>query len=76
MSKADFGLIGLAWIVTGFAELFSNLGLGAALIQSKIVTERQIRAVFTISVLTSILMAILLFFTASLFVCPLCPYLD
>lgn len=53
----DFGLIGLAWIVVGFAELFVSLGLGPALIQKKELNERHIRVGFTLSLVMSLVMA-------------------
>ena len=35
LSPRDFGLIGMATLVTGVVNLFGNLGLNAALIQKK-----------------------------------------
>jgi PST family polysaccharide transporter len=53
----DFGLIGLAYIIMGFGNLFVNLGLGPALIQRKELTDRHIRVAFTLSMAMSIVMA-------------------
>jgi PST family polysaccharide transporter len=52
----DFGLVGLAYIVMGFGNLFVNLGLGPALIQRKELTDRHIRVAFTLSLTMSIVM--------------------
>jgi O-antigen/teichoic acid export membrane protein len=46
LNPKDFGLIGMATVVTGFVGLFGNFGLGAALVQKKDVTHEDLSTVF------------------------------
>lgn len=43
---ADYGLVGMALVITSFVALFGNLGLGAALIQKKVIDEETISTAF------------------------------
>jgi PST family polysaccharide transporter len=47
----DFGLIGIVTVFTGFVAIFSNLGLGTALVQRKSISDDQISTLFWIGVL-------------------------
>ncbi|MDZ7697251.1 MAG: lipopolysaccharide biosynthesis protein [Deltaproteobacteria bacterium] len=56
----DFGLLGMAMIFTGIAGLFSNLGIGPAIIQRRSLTTAHIRVAVTLStILGSILTLVL-----------------
>lgn len=55
LSPQDFGLVALAMIIIGFAETFSSLGVGPAIIQLKELTEDYIRTGYSISVLLGLL---------------------
>lgn len=46
----DFGLVGMVTVFTGFVVIFSNLGLGAALIQRKEVTQTQFSSIFWLNI--------------------------
>lgn len=46
LDPADFGLIAMVLVVTGFAGLFGDPGLSAALIQRKEIEERHLSSVF------------------------------
>ncbi len=61
----DFGIVGMAYIVTGFAGVVSQLGLGPALIQREEITERHIRVCFTLSTLMGVLIAALCYAVAN-----------
>ncbi|WP_103027262.1 MOP flippase family protein [Salinibacter altiplanensis] len=50
LSPREFGLVGMVMIFTGFAGLFSDLGLGAALVQKQDVEERHLSSVFWLNV--------------------------
>jgi len=56
LSPEDFGVVGLAMIVVGFATLFSQLGVGPALIQRSELTPTHIRVGFSISILLSLVL--------------------
>lgn len=56
LSPEDFGVVSLAMIVVGFAALFSQLGVGPALIQRSELTPTHIRVGFSISILLSLIL--------------------
>ena len=59
LTPADFGVVALVTLVTGFIELFKDAGLSMATIQRKTLHEAQINALFWINVaLATALMAI------------------
>ena len=49
-----YGLAAIAWTFTGFAALFTDLGLGAALVQSRDMTERDAATAFVINAITGL----------------------
>ena len=49
LSAEDFGLLGMAVVLTGFLGLFKDAGLGAATIQRLEVTQEQISTLFWIN---------------------------
>lgn len=49
---ADFGLIGMVVVVTGFLGLFSELGLGPALVQKKDLRSDHLSTAVTVSLLS------------------------
>ena len=51
LSPADYGLIGFAGIYIGLAEQVNELGIGAAIIQRKDLSDQDIRGIYTISIL-------------------------
>ena len=63
LSAEDFGLQGMAVVLTGFLGLFRDAGLGAATIQRLEVTQEQISTLFWINVAVG---AALATFTAAL----------
>lgn len=64
LSPADFGLMSMAAIFVGFAELFSQLGVGPAIIQHRQLTPVHIRVGFTLSILSGIVMVLVLWAVA------------
>lgn len=53
----DYGLMAMSSILTGYAEMFNELGLANAIIQKKDVTQRDISSVFWFSVGVSLVLA-------------------
>lgn len=51
LSPEDFGLVAAAATVIGLADLFSQLGVGPALVQLPDLTERHVKTAFSFSVL-------------------------
>lgn len=66
LTAEDFGVMGLAMIFVGFAALFSQMGVGPAIIQRPELTALHIRVGFTISVLLSLIFTILMIAIAPL----------
>jgi O-antigen/teichoic acid export membrane protein len=60
LSPEDFGLLGIAMIFVGFAAIFSQLGVGPAIIQRSEITPTHIRVGFTLSILLSVVLCLLL----------------
>lgn len=60
LSPDDFGLLAMVLVFTNFTMIFCDLGLKAALIQRKELTEEHLSSIFWINVLTGFLLASLL----------------
>lgn len=57
LPPADFGLLALAMVFIGFAELVASIGMGPAIVQQKNLSETHIQAATTLSLLVgSVLM--------------------
>jgi O-antigen/teichoic acid export membrane protein len=54
-----YGLVAITWTLTGFAALFSDLGLGAALVQAPRLTERDAATAFVINELSGVAMTLI-----------------
>jgi len=51
----EFGLLGIAIIFIGFSELFATLGMGAAVIQRRSLTDTHLRVAITFSILLGLI---------------------
>ncbi len=60
LAPSVFGLVAMVTAVTGFAQLFKDLGLSMATIQKASITQRQISAMFWVNVAVSMLIALLI----------------
>ena len=54
-----YGLVAITWSFTGFAALFSDLGLGAALVQSARLTERDAATAFAINGVSGVVLTLI-----------------
>jgi O-antigen/teichoic acid export membrane protein len=61
LTPEDFGVIGIALLISGFAQATSQTGVVAALIQKKNLTANHINTGWTIEVLRGILLYIIIF---------------
>lgn len=59
LTPADYGLIGMATVITGFVELFKDLGLSAATVQKSEINHQQVSTLFWINLGISCLVALL-----------------
>lgn len=64
ISQDAFGLMGIALTVVGFAEIFSQVGIGPALIQRKEINREHISGAFFISVFLGLSFTALFIFFA------------
>jgi PST family polysaccharide transporter len=56
LSPADFGLIGMIIVLTGFVTLFGEFGFGPALVQRKDVEERHFSSIFWLNLLAGVVL--------------------
>jgi O-antigen/teichoic acid export membrane protein len=54
LAPADYGLIGMVAVVTGFVSMFKDLGLSAATVQREEITSVQVSTLFWVNVALSI----------------------
>jgi O-antigen/teichoic acid export membrane protein len=66
LTPEDFGLAGAALIIVGFSALFSQLGMGPAIVQRPSLEERHLRTGFTVSMLFGVLIGGLIAISAPL----------
>jgi O-antigen/teichoic acid export membrane protein len=66
LSPEDFGVMGIASIFVGLAELVSEMGVGPAIIQHQQPTSNHLRVGFTIAVLLGIMLLVILWTIAPL----------
>lgn len=64
LGPKPFGLVAIAWLFLGLGNLVADFGLAAALVQKETISSRDIRYVFTLQMLTGILMASAMVFAA------------
>jgi len=53
LTPADFGLIGMVTVVTGFLEMFKTAGLSMATVQQEQISREQISTLFWVNVIIS-----------------------
>ena len=58
LNPSDFGIVAMASIFVSWAEVFSDFGMGQAIIQKKDVTEIQTSTVFWINLMMGVLIAL------------------
>ena len=66
LSPADFGVVGVAMIAIGLAQIFQDFGLGKTLIQRETEVEKSANIVFWTNLTFSILIYLVIFLTAPL----------
>jgi len=59
LTKADYGLIGMVTILTGFIGLFSNLGITQAVVQTQRLTKGQLSTLFWFGTVIGLLVALI-----------------
>ncbi len=64
LSPKDFGIYGMALVLSSFVFMFWNLGLNAALIQRKDINKNHLDTAFTLSILMGITCFVIVWFMA------------
>lgn len=64
LSPTEFGIVGAAMIVIGFSQIFSQLGIGPAIVQRIDLALVHLRVGFTVSVLLGVLAGVVFFVSA------------
>jgi PST family polysaccharide transporter len=57
LSPADYGLMAMVMVFTGFAGMLADVGFNSALVQKAEVTEKHINSVFWLSAVTGLFLA-------------------
>lgn len=58
LSPNDFGLLGMAAVFTGFAAIFSDMGISGAIIQNQEIDERHYSSAFWLNVLVGVVLTV------------------
>lgn len=58
LDPGDFGLVAMVMAIAGFIGLFKDLGLGTATVQRPRISQAQVTAMFWLSVLVSVIVAL------------------
>ncbi|MGE5497611.1 MAG: MOP flippase family protein [Syntrophothermus sp.] len=66
LSPKDIGLVGMALIVTGFLNIFRDLGTSAAIIQKKETSAKFLNSIYLINITFGICATVLVYFSAPL----------
>jgi len=59
LTPNDFGLIGMITVLTGFANIFMNVGFSSALIQKEKITQEDLSSVFWFNIVCGILLTVI-----------------
>ena len=62
----DFGLLGMAVVFTGMAELFGTLGMGPAIIQRRPLSKSHIQVALTLSTILSLIITLAFWTSANM----------
>lgn len=66
LSPSEFGLIAMITVLSGFASLFAEMGLGAAIINKQTAEQVYLSSVFWLNITSGVLLTLLFFACASL----------
>lgn len=61
ISPAAFGTMAVATVIMAFLDIFTDLGIGAAIIQFNALTKREINSLFMVGCIVGAILAIMLF---------------
>ena len=66
LAPSDFGLLGMALVLINFAMLFRDMGISAAVVQRKEISDQLLSSLFWVNMLVGLTAMLLLWFIAPL----------
>lgn len=57
LTPEDYGVVGMAMVVIGFAQIFKDAGLSAATVQAKEISHPQVSTLFWANIIVSLILA-------------------
>ena len=66
LTPADFGLIAMIMVIVAIATIFSDIGLGGAIIQRRRVLQIHYSSVFFFNIIAGFILTLLTFFSSNL----------
>jgi O-antigen/teichoic acid export membrane protein len=64
LSPADFGIVGMTYILLGFINIVAEFGIGSAILVMRELSQNQIRQIHTVSVLLGFSVSVMTLFAA------------
>ncbi|NQU85315.1 MAG: lipopolysaccharide biosynthesis protein [Mariniphaga sp.] len=64
LTPKEFGIVALVSVFVSFFSLLSDFGIGQAVVQNQTLTEKDIHSIFSFSIILSLFLSGLFFFTA------------
>lgn len=66
ISPSEFGVVSIATVIIQFLAMFTEMGIGPAIIQERDLSEKNLDSVFSFSLVLGLVLAIMLFFFSPL----------
>jgi teichuronic acid exporter len=66
LAKSDFGLMSMVTVIIAFAQVFTDMGLGSAIIHHQNANKKQLSTLYWLNVIAGTTVALIVFFTAPL----------
>jgi len=63
---SEFGLLAMVMVFTGLAEIFKDLGFGAAIIQKKDISDEDLSTSFWLNIIVGVILFFIFYFTSDL----------
>lgn len=61
LTPTDFGVIAIATVITTFFNMFTDMGIGSAIVQSQTLSEDDLKSLFSFSIFSGLILAIIFF---------------
>ncbi|MHA7139598.1 teichuronic acid biosynthesis protein TuaB [Rossellomorea arthrocnemi] len=66
LAKSDFGLMGMVTVIIAFAQVFTDMGVGNAIVHRQNASNKQLSTLYWLNVITGATVALIVFLTAPL----------